>query len=217
VAWTGTASVARPDADDDETTALAIPTDPTDRFEPAPDPHQVEASRTPRPPAAERRPERGVPLITVAVVTFLVTAAVVAAAFALRSPVRPPLGSPGASPSLPAIAASSPPAASPSPVPSASPSPRPSVDPAIAALDAVDGAIAAARGGHDGLKGKEANDLESLAGRVRTALADGDRTRALSVARDLDRRVRDVADHLGQDAGDRLRGASAALVDALGG
>jgi hypothetical protein len=80
----------------------------------------------------------------------------------------------------------------------------------------VDAAIAAARGGH-GLKGKEANDLEALARRVRTALADGDRSAALSDARDLDRRIRDLTK--GDDGGDarRLRAASAALIDALGG
>jgi hypothetical protein len=85
------------------------------------------------------------------------------------------------------------------------------------ALDQVDAAIAAARGGPEGLKGKEANDLESLAGSVRRALTKGDRKAALEAARKLDKRVNDLADKIGRDAGARLESASAKLVDALGG
>jgi serine/threonine-protein kinase len=224
-AWTGTAAVGPALADDEVTTALAIPIDPTDRYEVTPAERALEtlqgtlASEARRPeapaPADEPRRERGSPVAPIAIAALLVFAAVVAAVAALGGGLHGPGTSSPIGPSGPAAASS----ASPTPSGSAGPSvsPKGTADPAVAALDAVDAAIAAARGGHDGLKGKEANDLESLAGRVRTAIAGGDRTRALAAARDLDRRVRDLADHLGREAADRLRNASAALVAALGG
>jgi hypothetical protein len=95
--------------------------------------------------------------------------------------------------------------------------PSPSVDPAVAALDAMDAAISAARGGPDGLKGKEANDLEQRVADIRQLLARGDRGGALDGARKLDRKVADVAKDLGKTQADRLRTASADLVRALGG
>jgi hypothetical protein len=76
----------------------------------------------------------------------------------------------------------------------------------------MDAAIGAAKGGPDGLKGKEANDLEKRAAEVRRALEAGDRAGALDAARKLDQRIRD----LGKD-GATLRDESAALVRALGG
>jgi hypothetical protein len=88
---------------------------------------------------------------------------------------------------------------------------------AITALNDVDAAIAAARGGPDGLKGKEANALESMAARVRRDLEEGNRRKALDDARALDRRARDLANHLNESAAQRLTDATAALVDALGG
>jgi hypothetical protein len=81
----------------------------------------------------------------------------------------------------------------------------------------MDAAIAAARGGSDGLKGKEANDLEMMATAVRRALTSGDRRAALDAARKLDQRVSDLADKLGRDQAARLQAASANLVQALGG
>jgi hypothetical protein len=92
----------------------------------------------------------------------------------------------------------------------------PTPDPTLAALDAMDRAIAAARGGPDGLKGKEANELEDLAGRVRRDVIAGDRAKARDDAAALDRKVRDVARHLGNDAAARLRSASQDLLSALG-
>jgi hypothetical protein len=113
------------------------------------------------------------------------------------------------------------PSPSPSPSPSASPSPSvapsPTRDPAFAALDEMDAAIAAAQGGPDGLKGKEAKDLESMVAAVRRALTAGDRRAALDAARKLDRRVNDVADEIGRDQATRLQTASANLLNALGG
>jgi hypothetical protein len=81
----------------------------------------------------------------------------------------------------------------------------------------MDAAISAARGGPDGLKGKDANDLESRVADIRQALDGGDRAAALELARKLDRRVADLADHLGNDQAARLRTASRDLVRALGG
>lgn len=128
-----------------------------------------------------------------------------------------------ASPS--AVAASSSPQSSASVSPSvvASPSgtltaaPSPSSDPALAALDAVDAAISGARGGPNGLKGKDANDLEALAGAVRRALAADDRTAALDDARKLDHKVAELSDHIGRDQAARLTAATAELVQVLGG
>jgi hypothetical protein len=78
-------------------------------------------------------------------------------------------------------------------------------------------AISAAKGGPDGLKGKEANELDSAAARVRRDLDAGDLGAALKDARALDKRVRDATDKLRSDAAARLRTASAHLVDVLGG
>ena len=66
-----------------------------------------------------------------------------------------------------------------------------------------------------GLKGKEANELEADAGRVRTALNAGDRAAALRRARDLARRVDDLPRNLDDAAAARLESTSAALVTAL--
>jgi hypothetical protein len=81
----------------------------------------------------------------------------------------------------------------------------------------MDAAIAAAQGGPDGLKGKEAKDLESMAAAVRRALTAGNQRAALDAARKLDRRVSDLGDEIGRDQAARLEAASADLVRALGG
>jgi eukaryotic-like serine/threonine-protein kinase len=119
-----------------------------------------------------------------------------------------------ASASGPSIAPS--PSVAPSPS-TATPSPTPSADPARASLGAMDAAISAARGGPDGLKGKDANDLEKRTAAIRRALDGGDRDEALDLARKLDRRVADLDEHLDEDAASRLREASRDLVRALGG
>jgi hypothetical protein len=117
----------------------------------------------------------------------------------LGAPVGP---SPTAGPSLaspssvPSTAPS--PSASPSPTAAPTPVPTPTVDPAIAAVDAMDQAIAAAQGGPDGIKGKTAKDLQSMAAAVREALMAGDREGALSAARKLDRRISDLGEGVGR-------------------
>jgi hypothetical protein len=80
----------------------------------------------------------------------------------------------------------------------------PSADGAVAtALDAVDAAIEAARGGKDGLSGKDANELAELTASVRAAVDRGDLAaarsaaatlsgRAVAVTKDLDKARRDV-------------------------
>jgi type VI protein secretion system component VasF len=95
--------------------------------------------------------------------------------------------------------------------------PSRSADPALDALRAMEDAIAAARGGPDGLKGKEANDLEGHVADVRQALDAGDRQAALDAARKLDHRVVDLSKGLADDKAAALRQASAAVVRALGG
>jgi serine/threonine-protein kinase len=134
------------------------------------------------------------------------------------------LGAPGGTApttvASPAGASASPsvtPSASASAIPSPTITPSPTVDPAIRALDAMDAAIAAAQGGPDGLKGKEARELESIAAAVRRALSSGDQRAALDAARRLDRRVSDLDDKIGRDQAARLKAASADLVRALGG
>jgi serine/threonine-protein kinase len=216
--WVASASTTARPADDDATTALAMPVEQTDRYEPPAAPVPIE--RPAAPATRGERPGRRPAASPGFLATLLLGTAVVAAAVGLRAALGPSAGSGSPVPSAPTVAVSAPPAlgspapTSPAPSPSATPARTP--DPAVAALDAVDAAIAAARGGH-GLKGKEANDLEALARRVRTALAGGDRSAALSDARDLDRRIRDLTK--GDDGGDarRLRSASTALIDALGG
>ncbi len=130
---------------------------------------------------------------------------------ALRSGPGTIIGTPSAPVS--SIPASVPPSASASATasPSAAP-PSPSADPAVDALNALDAAIASARGGPDGLKGKEANDLSERVGNVRQALDAGDRAAALAAARELDKRIHDLGKR-----GASLRDASANLIRALGG
>ena len=79
-------------------------------------------------------------------------------------------------------------------------------------MNALEAAISSAKGGPDGLKGKDANDLQARLADVRRALDAGDRRAALDAARKLDKRIHD----LGKDSGS-LRDASAALVRAVGG
>jgi hypothetical protein len=134
-------------------------------------------------------------------------------------------GSGPTGPALPTVSSSSSagPSASvrastlPSASPTARPTPSPTGDPARARLTDVLAAISAARGGPDGLKGKQANELESIAGRVGQDLDAGDRPKALRDARDLDRKVRDVSKDIDETSAARLQSASTALVRSLGG
>jgi hypothetical protein len=201
--------VARPA--EDATTATALPLGQTA--------HIPIARTASRPASLPRRASAG----------WLLPAASLLAVILAALLILPRLGSlfasPGGNPQGSLVVASAVPSASPPASPSASPSiaASPSValsptpDPAFAAIDAMDAAIAAARGGPDGLKGKEANDLESLAAAVRRALTSGNRRAALDAAQKLDERVSKLGDEIGRDQAARLRAASTNLVQALGG
>jgi hypothetical protein len=88
-------------------------------------------------------------------------------------------------------------------------------DRALAALDGVDEAIDAARGS-DGLKGKDANELERRAGDVRSALVEGDLDQAAKAAKELENKVDDLANEIDdEDVARRLQNAVTAVVDIL--
>ena len=215
---------------DDETTALHVPLGATAavpvgapllRGEPADrrprEPDREVASRTSRSDPA--RTSRSDPARTSrALVAAATVAVLVLAALAVLGALRGPAPTSGAAPSAPSAGPSIGGLSAPPSVgePSAA-APSPTADPAVAALDALDAAIGAAKGGPDGLKGKDVNDLEAGVAAVRRALAGGDREAALEAARKLDRQIADRTKHLDRDAAARLRDASAALLRALGG
>ena len=202
----------------DATTATAVPLEVTAAIPVQPRPEPAQDLGEPSRPATERSARRAGTLIVGAAIAAVILAAVVSLPGILAGLGGSPLASapvPGPSSSGLASSVPSPAAASASAPPSAAATPA--RDPALVALDGVDSAIAAAKGGPDGLKGKEANELESLAGRVRRDLAENDRGRALRDARALDKRIKDVSDKVRESAAQRLRTASARLIDALGG
>jgi len=216
----GRAPAGDPAPSDDATTAIAIPIDATASI-------PVTAA-DPRPVAPGERRTRGgratvwigrATTVTAFVFAILIALIGIALIGRIASAPSPAAGSSvGASPaplpsaSVPSLAPSIAPSAS-----AAAASPSPNQDPAVASLNAMDAAISAAAGGPDGLKGKDRNDLESRVAAIRQALAGGDRDEALDLARKLDRRVADLADHLDRDTASRLRTASRDLVRALGG
>jgi len=205
------AAAPEPRPADAATTATALPLGQT---------AQIPTARNASRPVSQ--PRRGSAGWLLPVASIL---AVVLAALLILPRLGSLLASPGGSPQGSLAAASAAPSAgtpaSPSPAPSIAASPTvaisPSPDPAFAAIDAMDAAIAAARGGPDGLKGKEANDLESLAAAVRRALTSGNRRAALDAAQKLNERVSKLGDEIGRDQAARLRAASANLIQALGG
>ncbi len=121
----------------------------------------------------------------------------------------------------PSTSPSPPPSASSSAQPSTSPSAQPSASPLdaaaveLAALDQVDAAIAAAKGGRDGLKGKDANDLEALASQLRAAIIAGDDETAASAAAALAERTTALASKLQDPRIQDLQAAVVALVALL--
>jgi hypothetical protein len=199
------ATYAEATSPDDATTAAALPLGQTARI-------PIDSSGRSGPPPSRAR-SAGLLLPAASIL------AVVLAALLLLPRLGGPLGGAAGASNRPLVSAS--PFVGPSAALSAAPSPSiarsPTPDPALAALDAMDAAIAAAKGGPDGLKGKEANDLETLAATVRRALADGNRRAALDAARKLDKRISDLADKIGRDQAARLKAASADLLHALGG
>ncbi len=205
----------------DATTAVAIPLTETasialtQGFTPDP-----AARGDPSGPAPAQSTTWPLALISIAAVVLafgLIGSRLLSAAPTGSVEPRPSGAAPVASPSTAAVAASLSPSPSPSPSPTPIRTAAPTIDPAVHALDEVDAAISAARGGRDGLKGKEANELASRVAVVRRDLDSGDRPKALRDARELDRRVRDRVEGLDDEAAHRLTAASAALVTALAG
>jgi serine/threonine-protein kinase len=196
---------------DDATTAIAIGLGPTAAI-PVADPAPERARRD---PTREQTPG---PVPWLRVATAIAVGLAILATIAVLSGLGGSSGLAGPSATSSRGPRSNPPSVAPSAglSPSAA-APSPSVDPAVDALRGMEAAIAAARGGPDGLKGKEANDLEAQASDVQRALDRGDRTAALDAARKLDQRVADVSKGLADDRAAALRQASAALVRALGG
>ncbi|HET7029393.1 MAG TPA: serine/threonine-protein kinase [Candidatus Limnocylindrales bacterium] len=198
----------------DDTTALALPIEATAPIAIGRDETASERDRRPVVARSDSR-RRGVPLALAAAI--IAALALWGLALGIRSALGPPTPpSTSATISLPVASTALPSASAASPPPSALATVAPTADPAVAALNEVAAAIEAVRGGH-GVKGKEANELEADLDKVRNALAASDRDGALAAARDLDRRVRDVAKHLEGEGADRLRAASSALLAALGG
>jgi hypothetical protein len=159
---------------------------------PSPPPERLSPAASPSVRALARPPRSGRMAAVVAGVVLLVVAAVAASSLFT--------GGPGASPTPTARPAS------------ASPSVAPSV---LAALDGVDAAIEAAKGGKDGLSGKDANELAQLAGSVRTAVAQHDPGAARTAASSLADRARVLSTGLDADRRQPLLDAVDALVNAL--
>jgi hypothetical protein len=96
----------------------------------------------------------------------------------------------------------------------------PSSDPLARARDAIRDvrvAIAVAKGGRDGLKGKEANDLDNKVNAVERALDEGNLRDAAKQADELVKRVEELVRKRsvsGEEA-DRLLAAAQALRDAI--
>jgi serine/threonine protein kinase len=198
-------------ADLDATTATAPMEAPTARVD-------ATAAADSRPPAQDPSASRR-NLVGAAIVAALIVAAL---ALAGGGPDDVP---PGASVAASAIAAAtaSPslsisPSPSPSPVlatPSPTPVPPPSVtERALAAMDEVDAAIAAARR-NGGLKGKDANELERRAREVRSALASGDLEEAAERARSLANAVEKLSDEMDDNEAERLANAVSEVIDIL--
>jgi len=114
------------------------------------------------------------------------------------------------------------PGSSESPATSPGPSATASVLPSdalqvFAALDRVGAAIDAARGGKDGLNGRDANELSQLAASVRTAVTNGDLAAARASAQTLADRAQALSGGLDAARRDELLAAVAAVQRALSG
>jgi eukaryotic-like serine/threonine-protein kinase len=195
-----TAPTSEGDLGTDATTTMAVPV------------QSMSAERAEQP--ADRRVHLSRRMQRASAGTVVAVLAAVLLWAVLASALRTGSSAPTAAPSASRVAS-----ASPSAVPSTSTAPpaTPSVvGRALAALDEVDSAISATAG-KDGLKGNERNDLERLAGQVRSALEDGDLDAAGSAAEELKDRIDELRDELDEERADRLDEAATTLVDILGG
>jgi eukaryotic-like serine/threonine-protein kinase len=155
-----------------ETTQIAVGGAAT-RIAPAP----VLACR--RPVSPRRLPARSIVLAGLLSAAFLI--GVLLAIPALFGP------RPDATPSAPPTVAPTP-TATLAPSPTAAPSPTPTADPAAAAFSALDRVITAinqARGGPDGLSGRDTRELFDLTDKVRSHLQAGDYNEAAADAKRL--------------------------------
>ena len=110
------------------------------------------------------------------------------------------------------------PLAPPSPTVQPTPSPTPTNNPLAAAMQALDGfnaIVADLSGGPDGLKGRDARSLTSLANQVQAALDAGNLSAARDSAQRLLQQTGDAARGLPDQAAAQLRAAAAAVVDAV--
>ena len=180
------AAVAAVPADPLDDTTLVVPALPT-RIPPAMPPRR-------RDPASRRPARRNSFPIGAAALTLVLIGLVVLALSGLSALLQAAGGTATASPSQ-SSELPSPGATVPSPTPSPAPSPSPTADPAAAAIEAlgtVFTAIDNARGGKDGLKGGEANELNDLALQIGQQLRSGDYDAARATALSLQDRVRKV-------------------------
>ena len=112
------------------------------------------------------------------------------------------------------------PGASPTASPPASPTvaataPSSENEATLAALAQVESEIEAARGGRDGLKGRDGNELMDLANSVRTSIDGGDLDAAATAAQALSDRTREVTTDLDEARRNSLLGAIDGLLTAL--
>ena len=119
-----------------------------------------------------------------------------------------PVAGPGTSPTPGSASASAAP-------PTGNPTGPNAAEPALNALDAVVAAIDQARGGRDGLTGRDANDLQALAAAIEQALRNGDMAAARTAAASLAERVGELDDELDDVRGEALRDAIDDLRSAI--
>lgn len=149
-----------------------------------------------------------------AIAAMALVAVVVLAAFAIGLLLAGVLWLPGTGGADgPAQATPSPTA----PAPTATLPAEPPPDPLSAAIAEARAAVEAARGGADGLKGNEANDLLKEVSEIEIAAAEGDLAEAGEKARKVEERVHELIDkdELGGPEASRLLAAAKALVDLL--
>jgi serine/threonine protein kinase len=111
-------------------------------------------------------------------------------------------------------------AAQTSPPATDTPTPVPQTEPPVsdlqAAFDEFAAALQDAQGGRDGLRGKDANELEKQAAEIRRALDEGDDEKAAERADELVKKVEELREEqLSGQAGDRLLAAAERLRDAV--
>ena len=161
--------------------------------------------------ATPRARERG--FVTLPRVAAVIVAVLLVIALLPRGGLPP--GSASETPSTaptPSPTASAVPSPSPTAFPTATPDPA---APALAALDNVVTAIDQARGGPDGLNGKDAGDLLNLAGEVRRHLEDEKFDEARAAAQRLADRADKVLKGVDAERAQRIRDAISALIDAI--